>query len=128
MKKLLIIILLFVSFNIFGANYSTTKTGSWIDNTVWGAIYPNSALDNATISNNDSIWITSDITIGILTFKNNSILYIAPNVTLTVDSISILQNAKLYVEGTLSVIGGISMANNSNLDIDLGGSIDIEYI
>jgi len=111
---------------LYSTDYITTKTGTWNDDTVWNlGTFPNSVSDNAMLDNNDSIDVKQNITISLLTFKNNSILYIAPGYTLTVDSMSILNNAILYVEGSLTVTGGVAMANNSSLDVDLSGGIDI---
>lgn len=128
MKKIsLFMIFLTITVSLSAIDYTTVKSGDWSDNSTWDIPpHPNISTDNVSLDNNDSIAINAtDITINILTFKNNSILYVAPGYTLTVDSISILNNAMLYIDGSLIVTNGVSMANNSALDIDLGGNIDI---
>ncbi|MCK4664732.1 MAG: T9SS type A sorting domain-containing protein [Bacteroidales bacterium] len=131
--KTIALILAFLTFfisNIYATDYSSVSDGNWALASTWdvGGTYPNTISDNADIANNDSIWLANTgikIKAGILTFNQNSILYIPFNDTLEVDSISILNNAFLYVEGTLIVINGVNMINNSGLNIDLTGNISV---
>lgn len=129
-RYLLTILFTLIAAFVFSQTYTTVSTGTWDDANTWDqASYPNSASHGVTLDNNDSIDIvdvaSNNIVGGTLVFNNNSILYIDAGDTLTVDSISILNNAKLYVDGALIIDGGMNMNNNSSLDVDLGGGIDI---
>lgn len=127
MRKLITTLFIFVTVLINAQTHTSVQTGAWENSDTWDQItYPNLVSQDVKIDNTDSVDLTTEnIEIGILVFGNNSILYIGSSVTLTVDSISILNNAKLYVDGILIINGGINLNNNSSLDIDLGGSINI---
>ncbi len=130
MKKTFYILFFFiVSLKAYSTDYTTAGNGSWTDSATWGvATYPSSISDNADIANNDSVWVDIDASLtggGVLIFNQNSILFISSGDTLTVDSISILNNAKLYVDGVLNVTNGVYMKNNSGLNVQLNGEINI---
>ena len=130
MKTLILItVLSFTLLNLSAANYTTAGTGGqWNLNATWGvASFPDDATDNATLNNNDSVWLPAGVTIrvSLITFNNNSKLFIPETSELIVDSIAVLNNADFYVDGTLTLYGGINMRNNSTLDISLTGVLDI---
>ena len=130
MKTLILItVLSFILLNLSAANYTTAGTGGqWNLNATWGvASFPDDATDNATLNNNDSVWLPAGVTIrvSLITFNNNSKLFIPETSELIVDSIAVLNNADFYVDGTLTLYGGINMRNNSTLDISLTGVLDI---
>lgn len=127
MKQLFyILIFLFVSLNGYSTDYSTNQDGNWTVNLTWQDDSPPSSTDNAIINNNHDITISSSdvITIKELTMWNNSTLTIDGD--LTIDSLHINNRADLVVNGTLTVLGGVTMSNNSVLNIDVNGDVDVQ--
>lgn len=129
---ILIFILLPIS-NIHATTYVSDKKGggNWTNSSIWNPSgYPTLEEDNADIDNKDSIYISgSQVHISVLTIRNNSIVHISSDSKLTVDSIKVINNGKIYASGPLVVIGGISGENNTEFKIDgiatVGGNVDL---
>lgn len=131
MKYILTLTVFLLALNANSINYTTDNTGGvWNSNPTWdqGGSYPDDITDNAVINNGDSVYLPGNgtkITISELTLNNNAKFYLPSNDTLVCDSISIIQNADVYIDGVLIVIGGIYMRENSLLNLDATGSIEV---
>lgn len=128
MKTNFVIFLIFatICFNTNAAIIHTSNDGNWANIGTWnGGVFPGET-DNVQIDNNDSIWIVSTDSFIIieLWMGNGSIITIEGN--LTIDSLHINNNAALFVSGILTINGGISMSNNSNLTVNQTGAMDIK--
>ncbi|RLD60440.1 MAG: hypothetical protein DRJ01_09645 [Bacteroidetes bacterium] len=127
MKQLFyILIFVLISLNAYSADRETKTNGNWTTATIWvGSNIPISA-DNAIINNNHDITISSSdvTTIEELTMWNNSSLTIDGD--LTIDSLHINNRADLFVNGTLTILGGVTMSNNSVLNVDVNGDVDVQ--
>ena len=118
---------------LLAQDFTSEKNGSgnWDNTSSWknppAPGYPQTASHNATIDINYTLSIPTgiELTIGSLTFLQHSKLYIAAGSTLTVQSISVLQNATIEVLGSLVVLGTVTMAQNSSLAVDLSGNVTV---
>ncbi len=126
------IALVFVCQQAIATNYSSSvnPSGAWTTNSNWSPSsgHPDDSGDNATLTQNDSIYLTASVnyTINTLTFNQNTALYIGPNATLTVAKIEIKKDSRLYVDGTLTCTGNLDMDKDSSLDIETSGTMQVD--
>lgn len=131
MKYIIILLAILFSINSFADNFTTRNAGGvWNDIDTWddGSTYPSTTADNATIDNGDNVSFPGTgvkITISELILNNNAEFYLPEDDTLVCDSISVINRADVLIDGVLLVVGGIHMRENSFLNLDATGSIEV---
>ena len=129
MKYILTIFAMIISASSFADNYTSSGDGSWTNSATWNlAGYPDDNTDNATIDNGDEISFPGTgvkITISELILENNAIFNLPADDTLVCDSISVINNADVFIDGVLIVLGGIYMRENSYLNLNTTGTIEV---
>jgi len=95
-----ILICLLNSLNSFAADITSTQTGNWNVGTTWiGGVAP-VAGDNATIANGDTVTVTADATINLLTIDNGGVLTVNATKSLTAN-------------GDLTINGGLILKSDA---------------
>lgn len=105
-------------------NYSSLKTGLWLDATVWntGTTPPTTALaDNITVNSTHEVFLSTSLDV-----KNGASITINSNAKLTIDGdMTVQNNLILNVNGELIINGKMDVKNGANITVNGSGTMSV---